>query len=80
MITREKTACLVDIGVRTLMNRCLYNDSTPLPSAWRYKAPEELAEGEGYTRATDVYELAGTVYAVRPLFNLIAVDSSYAVG
>jgi hypothetical protein len=75
MITREKTACLVDIGVRTLMNRCLYNDNTPLSSAWRYKAPEELAEGESHTRAADVYGFAGTVYAVRPLFDLIVLVS-----
>jgi hypothetical protein len=73
MITREKTACLVDISVRTLMNRCLYNDSTPISYAWRYKAPEELAEGENYTRATDVYGFAGTVYAVRPSLDLIAL-------
>ena len=75
MITREKTACLINVGVHTLANRCLYIDSTPLSSAWRYKAPEELAAGEGYMRANDVYEFAGTVYAVRPLFDLIVLVS-----
>jgi len=64
MITQQKKACLVDIGVRALMNRCFYSDSIPLTPAWRYKAPEELAEGDSYTQAADVYGFAGTVYVM----------------
>jgi len=64
MITQEKKACIVDIGVRALKNRCFYSDSTPLSFAWRYKAPEELAEGDSYTQAADVYGFAGTVYSM----------------
>jgi len=64
MITAEKKACLVDIGVCKLVHQFFYNDCIPLSSTWCYKAPEELAQGQSYTRAADVYGFAGTVYSV----------------
>jgi len=64
MITQGRKACLVDVGVRACINQYLYSESIPLSGAWRYKAPEDLAAGESYTKAADVYSFAGTVYAV----------------
>jgi serine/threonine protein kinase len=64
MITQARKACLVDVGMRALVNHCFHSDNIPLSAHWCYKAPEELAEGKSYTKAADVYGFAGTVYAV----------------
>lgn len=63
LVTDCGRACLTDVGINNLAVRGFYNGFNPVPSAWSYKAPEELLLGTRDKRS-DVYSLACTIYAV----------------
>ena len=63
VVTDCGRACLTDAGLNTLALRAFSNSLEPVPSAWMYKAAEELLFGIR-DQCTDVYSFASTVYAV----------------
>jgi serine/threonine protein kinase len=63
LVTDSGGACITDVGVNTLAIRTIYKDFYPVPSAWAYKAHEELMNGLR-DRRTDVFSFASTAYAV----------------
>lgn len=46
------------------MRQIKYHDYAPVPSAWYYKAPEELADPSLVGYGADVYSWASVVYEV----------------
>jgi len=62
LVTDCGRACIADVGVNALIVREICKWFCPIPSAWAYKAPEELMSGIR-NRSTDVYSFACTIYA-----------------
>jgi len=63
LVTDDGRACLADAGVNTLAVRAFCSGFDPVPSAWMYKASEELLSGIRDQR-TDVYSFGCTIYAI----------------
>jgi len=69
MITDDGRPCLTDVGLNLCLSKVLHTSTWPIPSAWMFKAPEELQfecdlDLFQPTTAMDVYTFASTVYVV----------------
>ncbi|KIM85776.1 hypothetical protein PILCRDRAFT_5422 [Piloderma croceum F 1598] len=63
LVTDCGRACLTDVGINILAVWGFCDGFNPVPSAWSYKAPEELLLGTRDKRS-NVYSLACTIYAL----------------